>query len=87
MAIICELWYKHATVAVIKIYLRTVNNGHWINDGVIVYLFFLWCLHCYFTVIQWPFQFMRVHHLCWHIEGETKGPDDILKWNLFYENV
>ena len=31
---------KHVTVAVIKIYLCTVNSGHWINDGVFVYLIF-----------------------------------------------
>ena len=39
MAIISYI-NKHVTVAVIEIYSCTVNNGHWINDGVIVYLTF-----------------------------------------------
>ena len=45
--------YKHVTVAVIKIYLCTVNNGYWINDGpgVIVYLTF----YDVYTVNQQPF--------------------------------
>ena len=38
------------TVAVIKIYSCTVNNGHWINDGVIVYLTF----YDAYTVIKSP---------------------------------
>ena len=32
----------------IKIYSCTVNNGHWINDGVIIYLNF----YDAYTVIQ-----------------------------------
>ena len=43
-----EFWYKHVTVAVIKIYLCTVINGHGINDGVNVYLSF----YDAYTVIQ-----------------------------------
>ena len=30
-----HFWHKNATVAVIKMYSCTVNNGHWINDGII----------------------------------------------------
>ena len=43
--------YKHVTVAVIKIYLCVINNGHWIDDGVIVYFSF----YDAYTVIQEQF--------------------------------
>ena len=48
-----------ATEFVFCIYLCTVNNGHWINDAVIVY----------FYIFMKPTQlfinhFMSVHHLC-----------------------
>ena len=45
MAIISGI---NVTVAMIKIYLCTVNYGHQINDGVIVYSFF----YDAYTVIQ-----------------------------------
>ena len=49
-----NFWYKHVTVAVIQICSCTVNNGHWTN-GVIVYLTFLWCIHCYSVAISCAF--------------------------------
>ena len=38
-AVLCTAC-KRVAVVVIKIRLCTINNGQWINDGVIVYLLF-----------------------------------------------
>ena len=43
-----NFWYKHITVAIIKIVFCAVNIGYWINDGVIVDLTF----YDAYTVIQ-----------------------------------
>ena len=51
--------YNHLTVAVIEIYLCTINKSHWTNDGVIIYIFMM-------PRLLFNNHFMCVHHLCFN---------------------